>query len=66
MIIRLDAVVFHAGTSTAGEDVVTSGGRVLAVSAHAATLQEALDAAYAGVDQVNFEGKTFRRDIAHR
>ncbi|KAI0095028.1 aminoimidazole ribonucleotide synthetase [Irpex rosettiformis] len=61
-----NAVVFHAGTSVAGEDVVTASGRVLAVSAYAGTLQEALNAAYAGVDQVHFEGKTFRRDIAHR
>ncbi|KAI0688679.1 phosphoribosylglycinamide synthetase [Cytidiella melzeri] len=61
-----NVVVFHAGTSAAGDEVVTSGGRVIAVTAHAATLQEALDAAYLGVDQVNFDGKTFRRDIAHR
>lgn len=59
-------VVFHAGTSKSGEEVITTGGRVLAVTAHALTLQEALDAAYAGVDKVNFEGKVFRRDIAHR
>ncbi len=64
--ISSDTVVFHAGTATEGEDVVTSSGRVIAVSAYAATLQEALNTVYAGVDQVNFEGKTFRRDIAHR
>ncbi|KAI0814813.1 aminoimidazole ribonucleotide synthetase [Irpex lacteus] len=64
--IPQNTVVFHAGTATEGEDVVTSGGRVIAVSAYAATLQEALNTVYAGVDQVNFEGKTFRRDIAHR
>ena len=45
---------------------MTSGGRVIAVSAYAPTLREALDAAYAGVDQVQFEGKVFRRDIAYR
>jgi phosphoribosylamine--glycine ligase/phosphoribosylformylglycinamidine cyclo-ligase len=49
-----------------GNDVVTSGGRVLAVTAYAPTLQEALSAAYTGVDAVSFEGKTYRRDIAHR
>lgn len=64
--ISSDTVVFHAGTTAEGEDVVTSGGRVIAVSAYAATLQEALDTVYAGVYRVNFEGKTFRRDIAHR
>ena len=47
-------------------DVVTAGGRVLAVTASAATLEDALKAVYLGVEQVDFEGKTFRRDIAHR
>lgn len=45
---------------------MTSGGRVIAVSAYAPTLREALDLAYHGVEQVKFEGKVFRRDIAHR
>lgn len=59
--------MFHAGTKKSGDDVaVTAGGRVLAVSAHAPTLREALDAAYKGVDSITFEGKTFRGDIAHR
>lgn len=59
--------VFHAGTSLSSSgELVTAGGRVIAVSAAAPTLQEALDAAYKGVDAVEFEGKTFRRDIAHR
>jgi phosphoribosylamine--glycine ligase/phosphoribosylformylglycinamidine cyclo-ligase len=58
--------VFHAGTSSEGNQVVTSGGRVIAVTAYASTLPEAVKLAYAGVDQVHFEGKTFRRDIAHR
>ncbi|KAH9898153.1 aminoimidazole ribonucleotide synthetase [Cubamyces lactineus] len=61
-----DVVAFHAGTSAVGGKVVTSGGRVLVVSAYAPTLQGALDAAYAGVANINFEGKVFRRDIAHR
>lgn len=39
---------------------------MIAISAFAPTLQEALDAAYAGVQHVDFEGKTYRRDIAHR
>ena len=61
-----DVVAFHAGTTETGDSVVTSGGRVIAVSAYAPTLQGALDAAYAGVNHVQFEGKVFRRDIAHR
>lgn len=59
-------VVFHAGTKQLTDDIVTDGGRVLAVSAYAPTLNEALEAVYAGVEGVAFEGKTFRRDIAHR
>lgn len=59
-------MAFHAGTAQRGDEVVTSGGRVMAVSAHAPTLREALDLAYAGVDNVSFEGKVYRRDIAHR
>ena len=59
-------VVFHAGTAKSGDTIVTSGGRVLAVTAYAPTVQEALDAAYVGVGAISFEGKTFRRDIGHR
>lgn len=59
-------VPFHAGTSAVNGKIVTSGGRVLVVSAYAPTLQGALDAAYAGVEKIDFEGKVFRRDIAHR
>ena len=65
-IIPTDVVVFHAGTARSNDKVFTSGGRVLAVSAHAETLQAALDAAYTAVENVRFDGKTYRRDIAHR
>ncbi|EMD41961.1 hypothetical protein CERSUDRAFT_102344 [Gelatoporia subvermispora B] len=61
-----NVIAFHAGTSPAGDKTVTSGGRVLVVSGYAPTLREALDAVYAGVEKVSFEGKVFRRDIAHR
>ena len=62
----VDVVAFHAGTTVADGKVVTSGGRVLCVSAYAPTLRGALDAVYAGVTNIAFEGKVFRRDIAHR
>ncbi|KAG6866066.1 hypothetical protein C0991_009163 [Blastosporella zonata] len=61
-----NVVVFHAGTTKSGDSIVTSGGRVLAVTAYAPSIQEALDAAYAGVATVSFEGVTYRRDIGHR
>lgn len=45
---------------------MTDGGRVLAVCATASTLREAVDIAYSGVDRIDFEGMTFRSDIAYR
>ena len=56
--------VFHAGTARAGEQIVTSGGRVLGVTAWAKDLQAAQSAAYAVVERIKFEGAHFRRDIA--
>ena len=46
--------------------MVTSGGRVLVVSASGSSVQEAVDKAYAAVGKIEFEGVTYRRDIAHR
>ena len=64
---RAHAAVFHAGTARSPEgNVVTAGGRVLGVTGRGATLQQALDAAYAGADEVEFEGKTLRRDIGQK
>ena len=56
--------VFHAGTKCEGDDIVTSGGRVLGVTALGDGLAAACDAAYAAVDKIKFEGAHFRRDIA--
>lgn len=56
--------VFHAGTTRAGDQIVTSGGRVLGVTARAKNLQNARDAAYEAVEIIRFEGAHFRRDIA--
>ncbi len=55
--------VFHAGTSLQNSQVVTSGGRVLGVTALGADLASARKTAYAAVDQIDFEGAQFRRDI---
>ncbi len=59
-----DLAVFHAGTAQAGGDLVTSGGRVLSVTAHAPTLVQARERAYAGVAQIEIAGSHFRSDIA--
>lgn len=62
---RLDGVkVFHAGTALADGRCVTSGGRVLGVTAWAPDLARARAAAYAAVDKIKFDGAQWRRDIA--
>lgn len=58
-----EGVVFHAGTKQVGEIVQTAGGRVLTVTAVAASLPEARQAAYETADCIHFEGKHFRKDI---
>ena len=58
--------VFHAGTDTAGENVVTQGGRVLCVSALGASIQDAIHAAYRGVEQIHWDDMIYRRDIGWR
>jgi phosphoribosylamine--glycine ligase len=58
--------VFHAGTSFAGGQVVTSGGRVLGVTARGPELEAAVARAYEGVRAIRFEGMQYRSDIAHR
>lgn len=61
-----DVVVFHSGTAIKDGQVVTAGGRVLAITAVAADLQTALDKAYARLAEISFEGMQFRRDIGYR
>ncbi len=56
--------VFHAGTRLQGNQLVTAGGRVLAVTSHAPTLAGAIRRAYQGVEKVHFKGMYYRRDIA--
>ncbi len=64
---RLPGVlVFHAGTATAAEGIVTAGGRVLGVTAVAHDLPAALARAYEAVSLVSFPGAHYRRDIGWR
>ena len=56
--------VFHAGTAMRDGQLVTDGGRVLAVTAISDTLPKAVTAAYQAADMIEFEGKHLRRDIA--
>jgi len=58
--------VFHAGTTFSEGRYLTNGGRVLAVTAAADTLENALGLAYEGIEKIHFEGMYYRRDIGHR
>lgn len=58
--------IFHAGTDQVDDKLFTAGGRVLSVAATGETLEEAVSAAYKGVESVHFEGMFYRKDIAMR
>jgi phosphoribosylamine--glycine ligase len=58
--------VFHSGTAQNNDTLVTSGGRVLGVTAVADSLEQALDRAYQALGEIHFEGMYYRRDIGHR
>ena len=59
-----DVVAFHAGTTfNAQKEVVTSGGRVIAVTAHGNSIEEARTKAYREVEKIHFEGANYRHDI---
>jgi phosphoribosylamine--glycine ligase len=61
-----DVHVIHAGTAEVDGDLVTAGGRVLAVVGTGADVAAAREAAYAGVDEIAFDGSQHRTDIAAR
>ena len=59
-------VFFHAGTALKEGSLKTSGGRVIAATSTAATLEEAVKKAYTGIHAIHFEGMQYRKDIAQR
>ena len=61
-----DVVVFHAGTARVNGQLVSSGGRVLGVTALGISVEQARGKAYAAVDRIELEGKQVRRDIGAR
>ncbi|MDJ0681415.1 MAG: phosphoribosylamine--glycine ligase [Xenococcaceae cyanobacterium MO_167.B52] len=60
------AVVFHAGTAFKDNQLVTSGGRVLGITALGNNLKDAIAKVYPAVESISFEGMYYRRDIAHK
>ncbi len=60
------AIVFHAATAQQGGDVITSGGRVLAVTALGRDIPRAIDAVYKEIDRIHFDGAQFRKDIGQK
>jgi phosphoribosylamine--glycine ligase len=60
------AIVFHAGTALRDGELVSAGGRILDVTGVGGSIAEARDRAYAAVEQIDFNGMQFRRDVALR
>ncbi|MFA4989998.1 MAG: phosphoribosylamine--glycine ligase [Candidatus Omnitrophota bacterium] len=61
-----DVVVFHAGTKSMGNRVITHGGRVLGVTGLGRTVSEAMEKAYAAVRKISFRGMHYRHDIGRK
>ena len=61
-----NAYVFHAGTSTMNENIITKGGRVLGVTSRGETIQEAINIAYSAVNEIYWKDVHFRNDIAKK
>lgn len=58
-----DSIVFHAGTAMKDDQLVSNGGRVLAISSYGASKEEALAISYANAQKISFEGQYYRPDI---
>jgi phosphoribosylamine--glycine ligase len=61
-----ETLCFHGGTRRKGETLLTSGGRVLNIVCHAPELEDAVRTCYREIEKIDFDGKTFRKDIAHK
>ena len=60
-----ESLVFHSGTKQEGDDIVTNGGRVFAVTSYGSTVSEAVGQSNYMLEQLHFEGMYYRRDIGY-
>lgn len=61
--LKTDSVLFHAGTKAQGDEVLTNGGRVLAITSFGTDISSAVNQSMEMANKINFEGKYFRSDI---
>lgn len=58
-----NSILFHAGTKHSGSEIITNGGRVIAVSSYGKNMDDALEKSYKNAEIIKFEGKNYRKDI---
>lgn len=59
-----DIILFHNGTMTSGEDILTNGGRVISVTSLGKSILDSKQKIYSNIDKIQFEGMCYRKDIA--
>ena len=57
------SLIFHAGTKIEGENIVTNGGRVMAITSYGNTIEEAVGVSMKNAERINFDNKYYRKDI---
>lgn len=57
------SILFHAGTAQMGDEIITNGGRVLAITSYGEDIKEALETSYKNAELIDYEGKYYRKDI---
>ena len=65
MAAHKDSLIFHAGTQLSGTEVLTSGGRVLAVTSYGENIEAAAEKSRTVLKEINFEGIQYRKDIGY-
>ena len=58
-----DSILFHAGTANKDGNVVTAGGRVIAISSYGKDMNEAASTSFKNAEKISYEGKYYRTDI---